>query len=253
MTKDEKEASKKYGIVAEHYHNWRTKIHPEGWIFNEFLEMPATFELLGDIKGKKILDVGCGAGIYTKEMRKRGAIVKGFDITPEMLEIAKKENPGLDLRLGSAYKIPFKEKFDVVIAPLVISHLENWDKVFKQVYRVLKKDGYFVFSNGNPITEITWKFSKKDPLVRRFDNYFQEMKNYGNWKNILHKKQVKNVKMPFYHKTYEKIIRLILKNGFEIVDYKDCFPEKKAEKLFPKEYDFLSKVPFFCVWKVRRK
>ena len=59
--------------------------------------------------------------------------------------------------------------------------------------------------------------------------------------------------MPSYHKTYETIINIILNNGFEIVGYKDCFPLKKSKKLFPKEYNFLSQVPYFCVWKVKKK
>lgn len=53
MKPDELEARKKYDIVGEHYHNWRTKLNPKGWVYNEYLEMPATFELLGNLRGKK--------------------------------------------------------------------------------------------------------------------------------------------------------------------------------------------------------
>jgi len=106
MTKEEKEAEAVYNKIAEHYHSHRTKKHPKGWFFNEMLEMPAMFELLGNVKGKKVLDFGCGSGIYAKILTKKGAIVKGFDISEEMLKIAKKDNPTLDLRQGSGYKIP---------------------------------------------------------------------------------------------------------------------------------------------------
>jgi len=253
MKPEEKEAIKKYSIVAENYHYFRTKKYPGGWMYNEMLEMPATFELLGNLKAKKILDLGCGAGIYARLMTKKGAKVKGVDISPEMLAIAKKENPKLDLRLASIYKIPFKEKFDIVVAPLVLDYIVDWDKAFKQINKVLKKGGYFIFSAGNPVSEITKKTSKSKPWIREFEDYFKERKVYGVWKNILYKKEVKDVKMPSYHKTYETIIKTIIKNGFEIVDYKDCYPLKKAKKLFPKEYTFLIKVPYFCVWKVRKK
>lgn len=260
MKPDEKEAKEKYKIVAEHYHNWRTKIHPEGWIYNEFLEMPATFELLGNLKGKKVLDMGCGAGIYAKAMSKKGAKAKGFDISPEMLAIARKENPKLDLRSGTVYNIPFKEKFDIVTAPLVIDYAQDWDRIFKQVYRILKKRGCFIFSVGNPVTDSTEKIIRNGKRLkihkipaRAIWNYFNEKKVYGTWRNILYKKEVQNVQMPGYHKTYETIIRTIIKNKFEIAGYIDCFPLKKAKKLFPKQYAFLSKVPYFCVWKLRKK
>lgn len=253
MKPEEKEVIRKYDIVAEHYHNFRTKLNPQGWIYNEHLEMPGTLEVLGNIRGKKILDFGCGAGIYSKFLTKKGAKVKGFDLNEEMLKLAKKENPKLDLRLGSGYKIPFKEKFDIIVAPLVLDYFDDWNKMFKELKKVLKRKGYFVFTVRNPVFEITSKTNRNKPLVREFKDYFKERKIYFTWKNILHKNKTKDIKMPVYHKTYETIIRTLVKNKLEIVDYKDCFPSKKSKKLFPKEYAFLSKVPYFCVWKVKLK
>ncbi len=253
MNPDEKEARRKYNEIAEHYHNWRTKMNPKGWIYNELLEMPSILKLIGNGKGKKILDFGCGTGIYTKLLTKKGARVKGFDISPKMLKIAKKENPNLDLRVGSGNKIPFDEKFDIVLASLVIEYFNDWDKVFKQINKVLKKGGFFVFSMGNPVSDSTQKVNKNKPLIREFGNYFKEERQYSTWRNILNEKEIKDIQMPEYHKTYETTIKTIIKNGFEIVDYVDCFPLKKAKKLFPRQYNFLSKVPYFCVWKVKKK
>lgn len=260
MRPEEKEASKKYNLIAEHYYNWRTKLHPEGWMYNEHLEMPATFSLLGDIKRKKILDIGCGAGIYARLLTNKGAIVKGFDISDEMLKIAKQDNPKLDLRKGSFYDIPFKEKFDIAIAPLVVNYAKDWNKIFVQVSNLLKPNGIFIFSIGNPITETAEKLKIKGKRIkyrglsaRVLYDYFTERKIYGIWRNILHKKQARNMRMPTYHKTYETIIETVIKNGFEIVGYKDCFPTKKSKGLFPEEYKFLSKIPYFCVWKVKKK
>ena len=59
--------------------------------------------------------------------------------------------------------------------------------------------------------------------------------------------------MQIYHKTYETIIKIILKNGFEIAGYIDCFPTKKSKKLFSEGYKKVSKEPFFCVWKLKNK
>ncbi len=260
MKIEEKEAEKKYNIIAEHYHNWRTKINPKGYIFNEHLEMPGMLKLLGNVKEKKILDFGCGTGIYSKILKNKGADVKGFDISPGMLKIAKRYVNNVEFRLGKGNNIPFNEKFDIVFASLVLEHINNWDEVFKEVKKVLKKDGYFIFSIGNPIIDVakTYKIKSK-PIYKNelplmiFEDYFTERKIYKIWKSILHKKEFKDIKMPAYHKTYETIIKTILKNNFEIIDYKDCYPIKKAKKLFPKQYRFLSKVPYFCVWKVRKK
>jgi len=248
--KDEKEAMKKYDFLAKFYHDLRTKKYPQGWFYNEMLEMPSTLELLGNIKGKKILDFGCGTGIYAKLLTKKGAKVSGFDISPEMIKIAKLENPKLNLKVGSGYKIPFKEKFDVVLAALVIDYFQDWDVVFKQVRRVLKKDRFFIFSIGNPVAESAKKIFINGRKSRILGDYFTEKKIYNLWRNVGDKK---NVKMPIYHKTYETIIKIILESKFEIVGYKDCFPLKKSKKLFPKDHGIFSKEPYFCVWKVRKK
>jgi len=253
MKSDEKEARSKYNLIAEYYNDFRTKKCPEGHFYNEMLEMPATLELLGNVKNKRILDFGCGSGIYSKLLTKKGAIVKGFDISSNMLKIAKKENPNLDLRLGSGYKIPFNEKFDIVVASLVLSHIKNWGKVFKQVKKVLRKNGYFIFSIENPVSDSTIKANAKRNLVREFQHYFKERKIYSTWRNILCKKEIKRIRMPKFHKTYETIIKTIVRNGFEIIGYKDTFPLKKSKKLFPKEYNFATNLPYFCVWKVKLK
>jgi SAM-dependent methyltransferase len=245
MEKDEKKAIEQYGKSFRAYHEWRTKENPQGWFYNDYLEIPAVNELLGDIKGKKVLDFGCGTGIYVKVLVKKGAKVKGFDISEDMLVIAKEENPQLDLRRGSGYEIPFKEKFDIVLASLVVHYLKDWDKMFQEISRVLKKGGYFVFSTGNPVMESVKKMKKRKQEV----NYFCDMITSVPWKD----NEGKDMRMFYYHKTYEKIIRTIIKNGFEIVDYRDCFPIRKAKKIFPQEYEEFSKKPLFTAWKVKKK
>ena len=145
MNKEEKEAKKVYEDSAEFYHDYRTRINPNGWFYNEYLEMPATLKVLGNVKGKNVLDYGCGSGIYTERLRRKDAKVKGFDISKKMLDIARKNNPGVEFKQGSGYNIPFREKFDIVLAPLVIHYMKDWDKVFKEVKRVLNKGGLFIF------------------------------------------------------------------------------------------------------------
>ena len=246
---EEKSAKKLYDFMAEEYHNHRTKKYPSGWFYNELLEMPAMLDVLGNVKEKKILDMGCGSGIYAKILTKKGALVKGFDISPTMLEIARKDNPKLELREGSAYKIPFNEKFDIVLASLMVHYLNDWDKMFKEVSKVLDKGGLFLFSTGNPVAECRDKIKYKGRKLRIFGDYFGTKKIVNYWK----RQNGKKVKIVSFHKTYELIINTIVKNGFEIVEYKDTFPLKKAKKLFPEEYRLCSKVPFFTVWKLEKK
>ena len=166
-------------------------------------EMPAVLGLLEDVKGKKILDLGCGSGIYAKLLTKKGAIVKGFDISPEMIRIAKQENPNLDLKVGTADKIPFNEKFDIVLASLVVHYIKDWSKMFKEIRRVLKDEGILIFSTGNPMSESVERVKYKGKTFRVYGGYFNERKLHYKWDTPTGKTDVFA-----YHITYETLVNL---------------------------------------------
>src|SRR3989344_1648913 len=248
--KEETETEETYDAMAPFYHEYRTTKFKGGWFFNEYLEMPAMLTALGNVKGKKILDWGCGSGVYAKILSKRGAGGKGFDISEEMIKIARTENQNLDLRIGSGLKIPFDEKFDIVFASLALHYLKDWNKVFSEVSRVLKKEGLFLFSDDNPVTKssksITYEGNKIKALGIR--NYFKEGEMHSaDWELP----NGKTVRIRAYSRTFESVIKTILQNNFEIIDYVDAFPIPSAKNKFPEEYKLWSKVPKFVIWKLK--
>ncbi|MFH1802027.1 MAG: class I SAM-dependent methyltransferase [archaeon] len=254
MNTDEKIAVGIYDNLAQSYHDLRTKDCPHGWFYNEFLEMPTMLELLGRIKGKKILDFGCGSGIYAEILTKKGAKVKGFDISKQMLAIAKQKNPELDLRHGSGYKIPFKEKFDIVISSLVVHYLNDWNKMLKEIKRVLKRGGLFILSTGNPVTEIADTMKVKDKKYKVVGDYFKERTISANWENVkCADGKIKTVKIRSHHITYETLLNTLIKNGFEIMQYKDCKPSTKSKRYFPEEYEKYTKYPLVLAIKTKLK
>src|SRR5438876_2904715 len=89
---------------------------------NEFL-MPLTFQLLGEnVRGQKILDLGCGDGGYTRELARRGATVIGLDGSERLVEVARQRAManGLDIRFVRANASHLEEissgAFDLVLA-----------------------------------------------------------------------------------------------------------------------------------------
>ena len=233
-----------YNKIAKDYYSLRTKENPQGWFYNELLEMPTTLKLLGNIKNKKILDLGCGIGIYTKILIKKRAKVKGIDISEEEIKIAKRENPKVEFRIGDAEKLPYKnEEFDIVLAALVLEHFNNWNKVLAEIRRVLRKNGLFIFSIGNPVTNCISINNKKRLKIKR--EYFKEIKTKSKW--------WEGIYMIWYHKTYGTIVKSLVKNNFELVNYEDAKPANKSKKLFPEYYKETSILPYFCTWKWRKK
>ena len=107
-------------------------------------------DMLGNLKGKKILDIGCGNGALSFYLARKGAKVIGIDLSPNFIEVCQKaaESSNLDLEFKSMNaQIPDFEDdlFDIVVGSRVIHHLPNIELFFKECKRILKKKGFIVF------------------------------------------------------------------------------------------------------------
>ncbi|MFK7844640.1 MAG: class I SAM-dependent methyltransferase [Rhodothermales bacterium] len=116
----------------------------------------AFYEIIGDVKGKEILEVGCGAGKLSVFLATRGAHVTSTDFTQNALEntralaahngvadkITLKQLDGLDL--GSLNK-----QYDLVVGRFVLHHIEPFDQFVGVLHNVLKEDGRGVFFENN--------------------------------------------------------------------------------------------------------
>jgi 2-polyprenyl-6-hydroxyphenyl methylase/3-demethylubiquinone-9 3-methyltransferase len=105
-------------------------------------------------KGIKVLDIGCGGGLACEFLAKRGANVSGIDLSLNSIktaqEHAKKSNLQIDYQCGVAENLPYEENtFDAVVCFDVLEHVEDWKKVIGEIYRVLNKNGIFLFDTIN--------------------------------------------------------------------------------------------------------
>src|SRR3989344_6325353 len=197
-----KEARKNYNLIAKSYHEARTNPKTNGWFYNEYLEMPTTLKLLGNVKGKKVLDMGCGTGLYARILKKKGANIKGIDISEEMIKIAREESPDIEFKIGNINKLPYKdEEFDIVLAALVMEYFSSWSMVLKEVRRVLKDNGLFVFSTGNPVINATHRINYKGKKFREIRDYFKEGIKCSKWYMGRCSTDNRIIKMEWHHRT----------------------------------------------------
>ncbi len=239
--------AKLYDRVGDVFYELRTK----KMLFNELVEMPATLSMLKDIKGKKVLDLGCGPGIYANILKSRKAKVYGIDISKKEIEIAKEHVKGVDFRVGSVYKLPYKAHyFDFAVAALVMDHFDNLDNAFKEIRRVLKRNGIFIFSIINPIVGSAHSQKGKPKQYRVFGDYFKEGRIIARW----WKGTEYEVHMPAYKRTYQTWIRAIIRNHFTIEDYVDCKLIKRpkgADMEIYNAYKITAKIPYASVFMVK--
>ena len=103
-------------------------------------------ELLAPHPGERILDLGCGDGVLTKELTSIGCEVVAIDSSAPQVEAAKKL--GLDARVMSAEALPFQEEFDAVFSNAVLHWIKSADEMMAAVYRSLRTGGRFVAECG---------------------------------------------------------------------------------------------------------
>lgn len=126
----------------------------ESNLLNGYYARPAILDLAGDVAGRRILDVGCGAGPVLAALRDRGAIVTGVDPSAKMLELARQrlgEGAALHRAGLGGGPLPFSDgAFDDAIACLVLHYLEDWKAPLIELRRVLAPGGRLIVAVNHP-------------------------------------------------------------------------------------------------------
>ncbi|MGN9765706.1 class I SAM-dependent methyltransferase [Micromonospora sp. SD12] len=125
----------------------------ESNLFNAYYERPEMLRLAGDVRGRRILDAGCGTGPLSAALRAKGAVVTGFDASAAMVDLARRRlGEDADLHVADlSAPLPFADaEFDDVVASLVLHYLEDWSGPLAELRRVLKPGGRLILSVIHP-------------------------------------------------------------------------------------------------------
>lgn len=118
------------------------------------IEQKIISSLINDIPRTEMLELGCGTGHWSEFFAKQGFSVLGVDISEAMLKIARSKNINAEFKIVDSENLPFKdESYQVISSITMLEFVEDQDKVIQEVYRVLKKDGWFILGclNANSI------------------------------------------------------------------------------------------------------
>ena len=126
---------------------------------------PIRFEyfkkVIGDIKGKRVLDIGCGGGLLSEEFARKGASVTGVDLSPVAIEAAKKhaEESGLEIDYRNCALADIKEKdYDIVVCAEMLEHVNDISLMIAESAAKVKKGGLYLFETINK-TPAAWFFA----------------------------------------------------------------------------------------------
>jgi SAM-dependent methyltransferase len=126
--------------------------------YNALYERPATIALLGSVVDRDVLDVGCGSGPLAAWLIAQGACVTGFDTSARMIELARaRALPKASFSvadLGAPLRHLADDRFDLVVASLVLHYLRDWVGPLRELRRVVRPGGALVFSTHHPASDI---------------------------------------------------------------------------------------------------
>jgi trans-aconitate methyltransferase len=212
---------------------------------NNIIEKPALLELIGDVAGKQILDLGCGDARFGDELLKQGcSFYEGVEgsknMVNEAMRVLVSERTSIHHSTMEDWSYPC-EKYDLVISRLAIHYLQDLEPVFRNVRNSLNLNGQFVFSVQHPVLTSSMKSiavsgKKADWIV---DDYFEIGERTEPWirENVIK-----------YHRTIEEYYRALKNSGFKIEDISECKPQPERFNN-TEEYKRRLRIPLFLLFR----
>jgi len=152
--------------------------------YHQTIVMPGVFKMLDLKSGRRVLDLACGQGVFSRFLLEKRIKPEGLDSSEELLRMARSRSiKTIPYHLGDASDATLlqDQEFDGVACLLAVQNMENIEPVFKNVARWLKPKGKFVMVLTHPCFRIPrqthwgWDDDKKMEY-RRVDRYANEMK-----------------------------------------------------------------------------
>lgn len=208
--------------------------------YNAFYERPAMFGAMPSVAGARILDAGCGNGWYAEQLLSRGADVDAIDASLSMVEHARKRlahqlttgQGRLSIQHADLMnELPFGDaRFDGIVSPLVLHYIADWRPTLREFRRVLKRDGWLLFSTHHPANEM---------VLFAPENYFKVEHIIDTWEWL--------GKVEFYRRPLMEISSSLADAGFVIERLVEPMPTDEFRAAKPQSYGELLRNPAFLI------
>jgi SAM-dependent methyltransferase len=204
--------------------------------------------VLGDVRGRDVLEFGCGAAQWSIALHARGANVTAMDLSERQLEHARRSmsEAGVEFPLvcASAERTPFADaSFDVVFCDYGAMTFADPHRTVPEAARVLRFGGLLAFSTSTPILDIAWAPGAEHPSDRLEVDYWGllELEEPG---------EPTSFQLP-----YGEWIRLFVESGFVIESLVELRPPASATSTYRDDTDlrWARRWPMEHVWRARRR
>jgi ubiquinone/menaquinone biosynthesis C-methylase UbiE len=237
----------RYWDEASGWYQKSSKIEANSAHYGPYAPNENKLRLLGNVKGKNILEIGCGGGQCSIAFAKEGAECTGLDSSREQLNyaeaLARKNKVSVkfirhDIQNLKGFK---PNNYDIVFSAFALQYVPDLAKCFKEASRVLKKGGLFVFSFDHPFY---LSISPKTFKIERSYNKSGRIENMETWsdgskhKFIMYTRKIGEIygsllKTGFYVERIIEPFNPKEKGAWKSKGWKEVYPPKLVEMVCP--------------------
>lgn len=210
---------------------------------------PVQRSLVGDVKGKRLLDVGCGAGYFSRLMADAGADVTGIDISPRMIEHARAAGGEISYQAVDAELLADHfpaQSFDVATSCIALQDMSDPAKALRAIHAVLKPGGQFVASIEHPFGSMPVRYWARGAAGTKLhlcvDRYFDRGTRTFTWE-----KWPTQFTTSAHHAPLEDWFSWIIDAGFSVRGFREPVPTPEAAYAHPPLSGAL-RMPYFAIF-----
>jgi ubiquinone/menaquinone biosynthesis C-methylase UbiE len=239
---------------------WEAALDTDGDETRRYFSDDIMLAMLGPLRGKSIVDLGCGNGYLSRILATAGAEVTGIDLSDAMLTNARayaQRGNGIRYLQYSITNLSGldDQHFDSAVCNYVLHDVADYDLALAEVNRVLKPNGSLVLTLTHPCFSSgprRWQMQvpdsprQEDAIAYLVDEYFSDTTYMiGNWHGF--------APVPYYHRPLSDYWRAFRRQGFTVSDFDEPRINKKGRnELSVRQVEQAERIALCCVFKLRK-
>jgi SAM-dependent methyltransferase len=216
---------------------WAEQVRRGADVAREWLNNPAFLAFVGNVRGKRVLDAGCGEGYNTRILARRGARMTGIDLSERMIALARAEERreplGIDFSRASYTDLATfgDASFDAVVSFMSLMDGPRFDLAMRETFRVLRPGGTLAFSMTHPCfltKDATWLLDEQGVKIKwMVGNYFDPAGWVERWRFTDAPRDATEFAVPCFGRTLSEYVNTLIGAGYVLERIEEPRPSEE--------------------------